>query len=143
MYISYSSCAKAKTNMLSSVSLWLVLDWKGTEVLGKDKASTPTLTVSFTLCLTHKILNWYKLSLISIIFQRGRIIRPLNFLHFWRLMPKGEKVLGPKQMDRTTIFKFKISIGISFGFKISIGIISVGIYFKNGNHFNYKNPLDS
>jgi hypothetical protein len=51
-------------------------------------------------------------------------------------MPKGEKVLGPKQKDRTTPFsKFKISIGISFGFKVSIGIISSGIYLKN--------PLDS
>jgi hypothetical protein len=40
MHISYSSCAKAKTNMLSSISLWLVLDWKGNGVFGKDKAST-------------------------------------------------------------------------------------------------------
>jgi hypothetical protein len=58
-------------------------------------------------------------------------------------MLKGEKVLGPKQKDRTTIFKFKLSIGISFGFKISIDIISFGIFFKNGNHYDYKNPLDS
>jgi hypothetical protein len=37
-------------------------------------------------------------------------------------MPKGEKVIGPKQKDRTTIFKFKtiskkeeiISTGICF-----------------------------
>jgi hypothetical protein len=49
-------------------------------------------------------------------------------------MPKGEKVLGPKQKDRTTTFKFEIS----FGFKISIDIFSFGICFKNGNHF--KNP---
>jgi hypothetical protein len=27
---------------------------------------------------------------------------PLRFLRFWRLMPKGEKLLGPKQKDRTT-----------------------------------------
>jgi hypothetical protein len=68
--------------------------------------------------------------------QRGRIPRALKFLRFWRFMPKGEKVLGPKQKDCTTPFsKFKISIGISFGFKISIGIISSGICFKN--------PLDS
>jgi hypothetical protein len=32
-----SSCAKAKTNMLSSVSLYLVFDWKGNEVVGKGK----------------------------------------------------------------------------------------------------------
>jgi hypothetical protein len=51
MHISYSSSAKAKTNVFSSISLWLVLDYlKGNEVLDKDKASTPTLTISFTLC---------------------------------------------------------------------------------------------
>jgi hypothetical protein len=71
-------------------------------------------------------------------------------------MPKGEKVLSPKQKDRTTILKFNvyfklvsrffnkgvfISIGISFGFKISIsveisiGVISFGIYFKKGKSF--------
>jgi hypothetical protein len=49
MHIYYFSCAKAKNNVLSSVFLCLVLDWKGNGVLGKDKASTPTLTVSFTL----------------------------------------------------------------------------------------------
>jgi hypothetical protein len=52
-------------------------------------------------------------------------------------MPKGGKVLGPKQKDRTTTFKFEIS----FGFKFSIDIFSFGICFKNGNHF--KNPLIS
>jgi hypothetical protein len=26
-------------------------------------------------------------------------------LRFWQLMPKGEKVLSPKQKDRTTILK--------------------------------------
>jgi hypothetical protein len=33
-----------------------------------------------------------------------------HVLRFWRLMPKGEKVLSPKQKDRTTISKifFKI-----------------------------------
>jgi hypothetical protein len=35
---------------------------------------------------------------------------PFKFLCFWRLMPKGEKVIGPKQKDRTTappIFKIQ------------------------------------
>jgi hypothetical protein len=51
-------------------------------------------------------------------------------LRFWRLMPKGEKVLSPKQKDCTTISKFsknvyfnwylsQFSIGILFSFKIS------------------------
>jgi hypothetical protein len=38
--------------MFSSVFLYLVLDRKGNGVFGKDKASTPTLTVSFTLAVT-------------------------------------------------------------------------------------------
>jgi hypothetical protein len=89
-------------------------------------------------------------------------------LCFWRLMPKGEKELSPKQKDRTTISK-KSQISISIGIwskwifnwyvnwisqlvshlifhncffklassklhikyeRISIGIISLGIYFK-------------
>jgi hypothetical protein len=57
-------------------------------------------------------------------------------------MPKGEKVLSPKQKDRTTIIlKFSklkeeiISIGISFSLKISIGIISFGICFKKEKSF--------
>jgi hypothetical protein len=54
-------------------------------------------------------------------------------------MPKGEKVLGPKQKDRTTVVKFQI--GISFGFKISIDIISLGIRFKN--RIQLQKPLDS
>jgi hypothetical protein len=40
MRISYFSCAKAKTNVLPSVFLYLVLDSKGNEVVGKGKAPT-------------------------------------------------------------------------------------------------------
>ena len=133
-----SSCAKAKTNVFSSLLLCLVLNWKGNGVFGKGKASTLTRTISFILCLTHKNLNGYDLSLISFKLLKGRKLapkgdnsRPLRFLRFWCLMPKGEKVLGPKQKDCTTTFsKFKISIGISVGFKISFGIVSSGICFK-------------
>jgi hypothetical protein len=46
MHISYSSCAKAKTNVLPSVFLYLVLDLKGNEVVGKGKASTTYSSVS-------------------------------------------------------------------------------------------------
>jgi hypothetical protein len=38
--------------------------------------------------------------------QRGRKMQKgSQVLRFWRLMPKGEKVLSPKQKDRTTISK--------------------------------------
>jgi hypothetical protein len=59
-------------------------------------------------------------------------------------MPKGEKVLSPKQKDPTTILKFVktkgrnyfnrylswFSIGILFGFKVSISM-------KNFNWYNF------
>jgi hypothetical protein len=77
MHISYSSCAKAKTNVFSSIYLWLVLDWKGNRVFGKDKASTPTLTVSFTLCR-------YSIN--------SQLIWP--FTHIYLII--WEKILGPK-----------------------------------------------
>jgi hypothetical protein len=149
MHVSYSSCAKAKTNVLSSVLLCLVLDWKGNEVFGKGKASTTTLTVLFILCLTHKNLNWYDLSLISFKYQKGRILRALQILCFWRLMQKGEKVLGPKQKDRTTILKFSKTKGRNYFNWYFIWFQNFNRYnfiwylLLNGNHFNYKNPLDS
>jgi hypothetical protein len=38
--------------------------------------------------------------------QRARKMQKgSQVLCFWRLMPKGEKVLSPKQKDRTTISK--------------------------------------
>jgi hypothetical protein len=46
----------------------------------------------------------------------GENAKGSQVLRFWRLMPKGEKLLSPKQEDRTTtISKFSqmfISIGI-------------------------------
>jgi hypothetical protein len=38
--------------------------------------------------------------------QRGRKVQEgSQVLCFWRLMPKGEKILSPKQKDRTTVSK--------------------------------------
>jgi hypothetical protein len=105
MHISYSSSAKAKTNVFSSVFLYLVLDRKGNEVFGKDKASTPTLMVSFTLVDIPQTLTWYNLSLIFLLPMGEKVLKGSRSLCFWRLMPKGEKVLSPKQKDRTTISK--------------------------------------
>jgi hypothetical protein len=51
MRISYSSCAKAKTNVLLSVFLPLVLDWKGNEVYEKDKASLNSYGIIYPLPL--------------------------------------------------------------------------------------------
>jgi hypothetical protein len=118
MHISYSSCAKATTNVLSSVFLYLVIDWKGNGVFGKDKASTPTLTVSFTLCHYSYNSQWYEPSLVFTLPFGRKCKKGSQVLRFWRFMPKGEKVLSPKQKDRTTISKFsKISISFDFWLK--------------------------
>jgi hypothetical protein len=55
MHISYSSCAKAKTNVLPSVFLSIVLDRNGNGVFGKGKASTTTLSVCFIICPTNEL----------------------------------------------------------------------------------------
>jgi hypothetical protein len=34
-----------------------------------------------------------------------KVIKGSHVLRFWRLMPKGEKILSPKEKDRTTISK--------------------------------------
>jgi hypothetical protein len=51
IHISYSSSAKAKTNVLPRIFLYLVLDWKGNGVISKGKASTPYLSVSYALLM--------------------------------------------------------------------------------------------
>ena len=52
----------------------------------------------------------------SIRLQRGRKMQKgSQSLRFWRLMPKGEKILSPKQKDRTTNFKiFEMKIYLVF-----------------------------
>jgi hypothetical protein len=49
-------------------------------------------------------------------------------LRFWRLMPKGEKVLSPKQKDRTTtiskFFEMKFTLVFSQLVSISIDVFS-------------------
>jgi hypothetical protein len=45
-----------------------------------------------------------------------KVLKGSQNLRFWRLMPKGEKVLSPKQKDRTTTiskkFEMKFLTGI-------------------------------
>jgi hypothetical protein len=147
MHTSYSSCAKAKTNVLSSVCLSLILDWKENGVFGKHKASTPTLMVSFPFVVTH--VSLIGMFLHSYLFYHlGESIRPQRgikckkgsqVLRFLRLMPKGEKVLSPKQKDRTTISKFSkkmfISIGIWVSLKINFQLVS-NFQVESLSHFS-------
>jgi hypothetical protein len=48
------------------------------------------------------------------LYQWGRKYKKgSQSLYFWRFMPKGEKILSPKQKGRTTtISKFQVLIGI-------------------------------
>jgi hypothetical protein len=82
-------------------------------VFGKDKASTPTLTVLLTLCRYHVTLNGMTLHS-YLYYHLGEEIRPqrgrnmtqgLSSSPFLALNAKGEKILSPKQKDRTTHFK--------------------------------------
>jgi hypothetical protein len=84
------------------------LQLKGKWSTSRRQGFHSTLSVSFTLCLTHRHpigINLHSYPLFSKGGEnrprRGRIIRPLKFLHFWHLMQRG-KVLGPKQKDCTT-----------------------------------------
>jgi hypothetical protein len=106
--ISYSSCAKAKTNVLPWVLLMLVLDWKGNGVFGKDNASTQL----HRYYLPFVGIPQY--SPIDIIFhsylfyQWGRNCNiGLSKSLFLAINAKGEKVSSPKKKDRTTT-NFKI-----------------------------------
>jgi hypothetical protein len=74
-----------------------------------------TLSVSFILCPTYELSSFHK---------GGESLRPLRFLHFWRLMAKGEKLLGPKQKDRTTT------------------LFSNNFFKKEERIFKLQNPLD-
>jgi hypothetical protein len=86
MHISYSSCAKAKTNVLLRVFLYLVLNWKGNGVVGKGKASAPYLLVSFALLMY----------LLSYLFKY------LSIYLFLAHNAKGGEINRLKQKDHTT-----------------------------------------
>jgi hypothetical protein len=65
-----------------------------------------TLTVSFILRRypAHSP-NWYNPSLIFTCTNGGERNKGSQRLRFWQFMPKGEKILSPKQKDCTTNFK--------------------------------------
>jgi hypothetical protein len=50
-------------------------------------------------------------------------------LHFWRLVPKGEKILSPKQKDRTTTISKKIRNEFLIG-KFQLVYFSISIQFS-------------
>ena len=106
---------------------------KGKWSLRRRQGFHSTLTVSFTLrCHSTSLSNWYNLPLIFTCTNGGESKEGSQSLRCWRLMPKREKVLSPKQKDRTTTFrKFLIDI-----FQIGMFIFnwyifeSISIYFQ-------------
>jgi hypothetical protein len=70
------------------------------------------------------------------LYQWGESIKiGLQSLRFWRFMPKGEKILSPKQKDRTTNFKkirnkdlFGFHICLFFNWYLVMTISSIGTY---------------
>ena len=93
---------------------------------------------------------------------KEEVFKGSQVFRFWRLIPKGEKVLSLNQKDCTTISKnlqMFISIGIwgSLKMNFQIGVLKsifnwylismkkfrlvFNIHFKKGNRF--KNPLES
>jgi hypothetical protein len=68
-----------------------------------------------------------------------KVIKGSQFLRFWRLMPKGEKILSPKQKDLTTnfkILKIKVLIDI-FHWYLCHGNISIVILILRKQNLNW------
>jgi hypothetical protein len=103
MHTSY--CAKAKTNVLSSIFLCLALDLKEMEYSAKQTLSLQLWRCHLPFAATHVTLNWYDTSLIFLLPMGRKYKKGSQILRFWRLMPKGEEVLSPKQKDCTTNFQ--------------------------------------
>jgi hypothetical protein len=104
------------------------------EFFGEDKASTPLYWYHLPFAVTpHNSPNWYNLSLVSTCTNGEKVNRAHKSLRFWRLMPKGEKVLAQKQKDRITTFR-KILIDIfqigMFTFNWYIFKTNISIYFQ-------------
>jgi hypothetical protein len=151
--------------VLSSVFLSLVLDWKGNGVYGKDKASTPTLTVSSTLYRysCNSLLVWPFTHIYFTIWDKvlgpkgGEIVKKgSQVLRFLVINAKGGESIKPKAKGPHH-HHFKIFTNVYFNWYLklifnwylisniklgnSISIILFGIHFKKGKSF--QNPLES
>jgi hypothetical protein len=98
-----------------------------------------SIGIIYPLPVFRHLSNWYNLFTHICFINGGENIKGSNVLRFWRLMPKGEKILSPKQNDRTTaiskIFEMKDLVGIHkdlfFNWYLVIAISSIGIYIQN------------
>src|SRR5688572_26671371 len=79
---------------------------KGKWSLRRRQGFHSTLSVSFTLCHhSTSLSNWYNPSLTFTCTNGEKVYTGSQRLRFWRLMPKGERVLA--QSKRTAPPNFK------------------------------------
>jgi hypothetical protein len=64
-----------------------------------------TLLVSFILRRYSALSNWYNLSLLFTYTNGGESKKGSQSLRFWRLMPKGERVLAQSKMTAPPPFE--------------------------------------
>jgi hypothetical protein len=135
MHNPYYLYTKDMTNVFSSVFL-LSHRLKGKWSLRRRQGFHSTLSVSFTLHHhSTSLSNWYNISLIFTCTNGGESNKGSQSLYFWRLMPKGERVLA--QSKRTTppptnfkIFEIKFLIGILLSIYFKLVWFSIGIPSK-------------
>jgi hypothetical protein len=114
------------TNVLSSVFSCLVIELKGKWSIWQRRRFHSTPLVLSTLCrYSASPPIWYNLHS-YIVCQRGEKVKrafiSLASIHFWRFMPKGEKVLA--QSNRTApppISKYSLS---NFGLRKDFSLVS-------------------
>jgi hypothetical protein len=118
----------------------LSLRLKGKWSLQRSQGLHSTLSVLFTL-RHHSTLNWYNLLSYLCVPLGEKSKKGSQSLRFWRLMPKGERVLA--QSKRTAPppnFKKKIKIKFSIGIPLETIIQLISIFqidiFKGG-FFNW------
>jgi hypothetical protein len=104
MHISYSSCAKAKTNVFSSICSMLSLRLKGKWSIRQRQGFHSTLSVSFTLCPYSSTINRYDLSLIFFI-SKGDKLQGLSSSPFLAINAKGGESIKPKAKGPHRHFK--------------------------------------
>jgi hypothetical protein len=94
---------------------------KGKWSLRQRQGFHSTLSVLFTLHRHSAPFSTFGIIFNLITHTNGGGKQGSQSLRFWRLMPKGERVLAQsKRTDRTTNFKF-------FEIKFSIGIFQISI----------------
>jgi hypothetical protein len=108
------------------------------EYSAKTTLPLNSISIIYPLQVFRHLSNWYNLSLIFLFINGGENKKGSQSLHFWRLTPKGEKVLAqskrtapPPQISKTLVFNW-------------YQLVSCYWYISNGyDIFNWYNFLSS